>query len=152
MFNRIFALVLFFILDLRGFFIQVMRSNSGFAKVSGPFLSMTASGTVGNVLTACTWKGVAYMRKWFIPSNPQTAKQTNVRTALALLVAEWNTETDNTKAAWDSFAEGTGKSGFNHYVSRGMNKYILDPGIDVVPTSVSVAGAPPGDTFTWNAP
>lgn len=55
------------------------------AKVSAPFLSLDASGTVASTLTASKWKGRNYMRLRIIPANPQTADQQEVRSILGTL-------------------------------------------------------------------
>lgn len=52
------------------------------AKVSAPFLSLDASGTVASTLTASKWKGRNYMRLRIIPSNPSTSFQIAVRLIL----------------------------------------------------------------------
>lgn len=123
------------------------------ARVGGPLFSMSASGTVGKAITYGTWKGRAWARAHFTPENPKTAKQTNIRTAMKLLVALWKTEGDAYKLEWDAYASPFAMSGFNKYVSRGMDAYVLDPGIEVLPTSVTNDTHAPGtETWTWNAP
>jgi len=91
------------------------------ARVTGPFLSISASGTVGKMLTAGTWKGIAYMREWFKPANPRTAAQVAQRTHFADAVASWHTQTADTKLAWKAHVEGQALTGFNAYV-----KYVVD--------------------------
>jgi hypothetical protein len=59
------------------------------AKVTGPFMSVDASGTIYNTLTASIWKGRNYIRGWFRPSNPKTDKQKVVRQMLADAVLAW---------------------------------------------------------------
>ena len=59
------------------------------AKVTGPFMSVDASGTIYNTLTASIWKGRNYIRGYVRPSNPKTANQLVVRTLLATAVAAW---------------------------------------------------------------
>lgn len=49
------------------------------AKVNGPFMSLSASGTFANILTASIWKGRPYMRQRVDPSNPSTAGQITAR-------------------------------------------------------------------------
>ena len=119
------------------------------AKISGPFLSMTASGTVGNVLTAAKWKGIAYMRKWFVPSNPQTSKQTNIRLAMSISVAKWGVMSQAIQDSFNTGAEGTSQSGFNLFVSRLLDAYITQKTIDVTPVSVDVTGNYPDEVITW---
>ena len=45
------------------------------AKVTGPLMSMEASGTVGDALTFSRWVGRPYVRRYTVPSNPQTLGQ-----------------------------------------------------------------------------
>jgi hypothetical protein len=45
-------------------------------------MSLDASGTIGGILTASKWKGIPYMRLRVTPSNPKTAGQNAVRSAL----------------------------------------------------------------------
>jgi hypothetical protein len=52
------------------------------AKITAPFMSLDASGTIANTLTASKWKGRNYMRLRIIPSNPSTAGQIAVRLVL----------------------------------------------------------------------
>lgn len=88
------------------------------AKVSGPFLSVSASGTVGQIVTASRWKGIQYMREWFKPQNPRTEQQIIVRNRMIKAVASYHQESAETKAAWDEAAYGQPISGFNLYVKR----------------------------------
>ena len=55
------------------------------AKVTGPLMSMAASGSIGGTLTFATWVGRAYVRNLVIPSNPQTLIQMAVRNAFSAL-------------------------------------------------------------------
>ena len=45
------------------------------AKVTGPLMSMSASGTVGKAIVFSIWKGNAYVRRWLKPANPETESQ-----------------------------------------------------------------------------
>ena len=55
------------------------------AKLTGPFMSVAASGTLAKTLTASIWKGQAYMRLRVIPRNPQTVGQLAVRSVLGTI-------------------------------------------------------------------
>lgn len=48
-------------------------------KVTGPMMSLDASGTFAGLLTASKWKGRNYMRQRVDPSNPSTSGQITVR-------------------------------------------------------------------------
>lgn len=121
------------------------------AKVSGPLFSMSASGSVGKAITFGKWKGRPWCRVHFIPQNPRSAKQVNVRTAMALVVESWQGQPGNVAPLWNEYADQFNMSGFNKFVGHAIDAYMLDPGIDVVPTTVSVVGGPPNDDWTWNA-
>ncbi len=49
------------------------------AKVTGPLMSMTASGKIADTLVFFSWKGIATVRQWIIPANPQSADQGDIR-------------------------------------------------------------------------
>jgi len=49
------------------------------AKVTGPLMSMTASGKLADTLVFFGWKGIAVVRQWLIPANPQSADQGDIR-------------------------------------------------------------------------
>jgi len=45
------------------------------AKVTAPLFSFTASGKIGDAMVFFGWKGLACVRQFIIPSNPQSAGQ-----------------------------------------------------------------------------
>lgn len=49
------------------------------AKVTGPLMSMSASGKIADALVFSVWKGVAYVRQFVIPSNPESPGQGDTR-------------------------------------------------------------------------
>ena len=55
------------------------------ARVTGPLMSMEASGTVGKSLTFANWVGRPYVRRWTRPSNPQTVDQMDQRNAFSVV-------------------------------------------------------------------
>lgn len=119
------------------------------AKVTGPLFSMSARGTVGDALTYATWKGIPYCREYFIPSNPQTVKQVNVRTAFTLSMAKWHELPQGQKDAYDTGAEGTGQSGISLAMGRMMDAYVSQLTVDVTPLSLTNVGNYPADVITW---
>lgn len=119
------------------------------ARVSGPLFSMSASGSVGKAITFASWKGRQYCREWFIPQNPKTTTQVNVRSAFSLLVAYWQTLTGTQQDDWQVLADPVRKSGFNVFMTHGMNEYMSQLGSSTTPTSVSYTGTPPAEVWTW---
>lgn len=109
---------------LLSLFAIVLHDERGFAVVTGPFYSISASGTVAKALTACTWKGIAYMREWFTPQNPNTAGQQWIRLIFSQGVDAWHfTLTGAQQIGWETGVASKGKtmSGFNYHESE----YIL---------------------------
>lgn len=94
------------------------------AKVTGPLMSMTASGTVGNVITFATWKGTAYVRQRVIPTYTNTALQQKIRSLMTDASVAWKlgstiggTAIDAAyKLAYNNAVAGQGKSGFNLFM------------------------------------
>ena len=90
------------------------------AKVFGPFLSISASGTVAKTLTSASWKGRAYMKGWFRPQNPNTTSQQAVRTVMADGVSKWRHRYDLVTPAdrvlWNTYGDNTQVSGFNRFM------------------------------------
>lgn len=96
------------------------------AKITGPFLSLDASGTVFRTLTASRWKGINYMRGRIIPANPRTDDQTAVRLLIRHLSQGWATDdgliSAEYKTAYNTAAEGLPLSGFNLFIRDGVAK------------------------------
>ena len=96
------------------------------AKVTAPFLSLDASGTVASTLTASKWKGINYMLQRVIPKNPKSLKQMAVRGVIADASVAWkNGDTVGTvvinstyKAAFDLAVVGMPLSGFNLFLKN----------------------------------
>ena len=90
-------------------------------RVTGPMFSLTASGTIGDVITYSNWKGLAYVRTRVIPANPETASQVSVRGTLTGGVSMWQTVAcvpAASKTSWEVYASGTGMGGFNRYIKQ----------------------------------
>jgi hypothetical protein len=98
------------------------------AKVIAPFLSLDASGTVAQTLTASKWKGINYMRQRVIPKNPNSFKQLAIRAVITDASLAWkNGDTVGTvvinatyKAAFNAAAEGQAYSGFDLYIKNSV--------------------------------
>ena len=57
------------------------------AKVTGPLMSMDASGKFGGALVYAKWKGRPTVRQLVTPSNPQSADQVAARNAVRAMAA-----------------------------------------------------------------
>lgn len=86
------------------------------AKVTGPLMSMDARGALGKAIVFSNWKGVAVVRQFVIPSNPNTALQQAVRAAFSSAVEVFKTLSAEDKTAWGRRASGLAMSGYNALV------------------------------------
>jgi len=76
------------------------------AKITGPLLSLKASGTVGKTQTYASWRGVNYVRSRVIPANPQTMAQQATRNTFIYLSALWKQLPADAQAPWTLYAKG----------------------------------------------
>jgi len=112
------------------------------ARVTGPLMSMDASGTIAGAIVFSRWKGLPYVRRHAIPSNPKSDKQVSVRAAMRFLTREWPTLTAPEVHEWELLADTMHQSAFNRFC--GMNaarwRSFLAPVAD--PTA-AIAGTAP---------
>lgn len=108
-----------FIIKLKSRTEGLNQEKSTMAKVTAPFLSLDASGTIASTITASKWKGINYVRLRVIPQNPQSDPQTAIRTVLTNGVMRWRDAAYvpvGSKSKWETYAAGTGMSGFNRFM------------------------------------
>ena len=93
-------------------------------RVTGPFLSLDARGTLADTLTGSFWRGINYIRERVVPHNPKSDSQTAVRGVLTDGVSKWRFGliSNTNKNWWNTYAKGLGESGFNRF----MRSYIED--------------------------
>lgn len=91
------------------------------------------SGRVGNVVGA-SWKGIAYIRQYVIPANPDTAGQQAERALFATLVAMAKTLLGSVlQTYWDPFLRST--SGWAHFI--GLNRKLYTTPGDYSPIHIA---------------
>lgn len=93
------------------------------AKVTGPLMSMSASGTLGGTLVFAEWNGRAYVRKHVIPTNPKSAMQTGVRAMWKFLAKFWAAIAALDKATWAAIADPQQISNFNAFMQYNMDRW-----------------------------
>ena len=89
-------------------------------RVTGPFLSLDARGTLADTMTGSFWRGINYIRVRVVPHNPKSVSQTAVRDVLTDGVSKWRfgTISQTNKNWWNTYAKGLGESGFNRYIRK----------------------------------
>lgn len=117
------------------------------ARVSGPLMSVAASGTYAKTLVFSTWKGRPYVRERVTPSNPKSAKQTGVRAMMAYLAKIWATIKATAETSWDAAATAASDSPFNAYIAANLKNWQMN----LAPTRLSTdARAAAASTITSN--
>lgn len=122
------------------------------AIVTGPLMSIDASGTLAETLTYAKWKGRNYVRQRVIPMNPKSALQTGVRSMMSWISQRWNGLSAPDKATWDDMAETKEISPFNAYVGENLDRWqtndtptdafpAAEANTDLLPDDVGVDGA-----------
>ena len=89
-------------------------------KLTGPLLSLGASGTIGDTITYSSWKGIDYARQRVIPANPNTAEQQITRNTFATLREMWKLNGSFGRDPWTLFAQGRKFLNLNAYVGENM--------------------------------
>lgn len=100
------------------------------AVVSGPLMSIEASGAFGKALVFSKWKSTQVCRKYVIPTYSNTTDQVNIRLIISDASFAWkNSSTVNSipvnsdyKNAYNESASGMNMSGFNLFIKECVAK------------------------------
>jgi hypothetical protein len=92
-------------------------------KLTGPMMSIDASGTFADTLTFSKWKGRNYARQRVIPENPKTAKQSGVRGMMKFLAQAWTDLVAGEKDDYDAAATARNISAYNEYISQNLARW-----------------------------
>jgi hypothetical protein len=109
------------------------------AKLTAPLLSFGARGKLADTLVYFPWKGIAAVRSYVIPANPNTGPQQTQRGFFGNAVENWHSQplSADDKLAWNRLAStlATPMSGFNAYCRfmintevRGDTPILIDNG------------------------
>ncbi len=91
------------------------------AKVTGPLLSLGATGTIAKIQTYAKWRGVPYVRRHVVPANPKSTAQVLTRDIFTALGVRWKQGGPLMRAPWDRFAVGQQFLGVNQYLGKNIN-------------------------------
>jgi hypothetical protein len=92
-------------------------------KVSGPMMSMDASGSLGKVAVFAKWKGRNYVRKLVIPANPKSVLQVSVRAMMRFLAQGWVGIDPTPQGTWEDLADAAQISPFNAFCGRNASRW-----------------------------
>jgi len=91
------------------------------AVVRGPLFSIDARGKIADAMVFGGWKGIPWVREYFIPQNPSTAAQAAIRLIFSQGVLRWqNVVSGSQKTDWETAVgnKGVTMSGFNFFMSE----------------------------------
>ena len=126
-------------------------------------MSIEATGKFANTMVFVRGKSGPVVRQHVVPTNPQSAAQTGVRSFMAWISAEWKQLTAPQQAGWLHAVQNAGESAFNAFVRDGMNKWKNGlfaqsefPSVieiaPAVPTALTATAAGRQVTFAWVDP
>jgi hypothetical protein len=93
------------------------------AKLTGPLLSESAHGKIGQILTYSKRRTSPIVRDYRIPRKDATLDQWTQRHIIGLLTAQWQCSSDADKNVWNEAAvkKGLNMSGFNFFLKSAMS-------------------------------
>jgi hypothetical protein len=109
------------------------------AKVSGPLLSLAASGAIGKSIVFGDWRGVKYARQHVVPANPRTTAQQSTRSAFQFADDQFKRMLALAQSPWSEAARGRPFTARNSFIGayvqnlRGdadFSDYLASPGVN----------------------
>lgn len=88
------------------------------AKIKGPLLSLSATGTVADTTTFAKWKGIPYVRQKVNPANPRTTAQVATRSVFGTAAKSWRRVPALFTEVWNDFILGRPLTGRNAYMGK----------------------------------
>lgn len=90
------------------------------AQLTGPLMSLKASGTIAKTLVYSRWKGIDYARTRVIPANPQSVSQTQTRTVFTFLQDLYKRMPSIAREPWIASAVGNPFTPTNQFLSKNV--------------------------------
>lgn len=115
-------------------------------KVTGPAMSLDASGSLASTIVFSKWKGRNYVRQHVIPANPKSGGQVGVRSMFKYLAQIWDGLSDANKATWEDRADDLVASTFNAFMSYNQRRWRDFNTPSKEDPALGVATAPTGPT------
>lgn len=90
------------------------------ARVTGPLLSIGASGSIAKTQVYSKWKGRPYVRQHVVPANPRSTDQTITRNVFSFLNSVWKVSPAEFQEAWTAFASGKVLTNRNAFLQQNL--------------------------------
>lgn len=119
------------------------------ARLTGPLMSLNASGTIAKTLTYGNWKGIAYARTRVIPANPQSTAQTQTREVFAFLQQYYKFAPTIAREPWIAAVTGIPMTEINLVLSKNVSALREATDLDgLVLSPGAKGGIPPASIIT----
>jgi hypothetical protein len=121
------------------------------SKVTAPLLSFEGSGQIAKTQVYGKWRGISYVRRYVIPSNPNTSEQQLTRTAFKWLQNVWRYAPALFQEPWTAYASGqplTDRNAFGKFnisplrAETDLSSFIMSPGAKSGPPASAVVATP----------
>lgn len=96
-------------------------------KVTAPLLSFGAAGQIAKSQVYATWKGVPYVRRYVVPANPRTTKQTANRDIWSMIGNAWLYAPALVRAPFEAFVSGKPLTARNKFFSENQKLLAVQP-------------------------
>jgi hypothetical protein len=93
------------------------------AKVTGPMMSVEATGKFANTMVFVRSKAGPVVRQLVTPTNPKSPAQTGTRSMMRWASQEWQQLTSPEQTTWLAAVTKPGESAFNAFVRAAMNEW-----------------------------
>jgi hypothetical protein len=91
------------------------------SRITAPLLSFGASGAIAKTQVYATWKGRPYVRRYAIPSNPNTTDQQETRNTFAWLNNVWKYMPSGAIGAWQAYGQNNRFTDRNGFIKRNLS-------------------------------
>lgn len=114
-------------------------------KLTGPSISLDASGSIGDSLTFSTSKGRAYMKRKPTPAQPRTGNQISMRMMMQFLSQQWTNLSSADQGTWSDAYPDPELSRYNAYLKHNLARWreLKGPSKAFPATETGICGASP---------
>lgn len=113
------------------------------ARLTGPLMSLGASGTIAKTLTYGDWKGISYARTRVVPANPQSISQTQTREVFAFLQEYYKFAPAIAREPWIAAVTGIPMTTINLVLSKNVSQLRTQTDLDLMTYSPGARGGIP---------
>lgn len=118
------------------------------ARLTGPLMSLTASGTIADTITYADWKGIQYARTRVVPANPQSVEQVKTRDVFRYLGDLYKYMPAIAREPWIESVVGIPMTPQNKILSSNVSRIRDETDLDLLVLSPGAHGGPPPSSIT----